>query len=99
MGISPAVQQEIQRQFLGTEAELVESIFLEADEAIADSERIQFAILKLAQGDLNEFDKAFELATIDWRDVLVAAGLASMDWPEVVVAEGLADEEWRRGLT
>ena len=37
-------------------------------------ERIRFAALKLSNGDLAELRRAVEIAQIDWRDVLVAAG-------------------------
>jgi len=37
-------------------------------------ERIRFAVLKLSAGDLNELQRAIDLAQTDWRDVLVAAG-------------------------
>jgi hypothetical protein len=37
-------------------------------------ERIRFAALKLSNGDLAELRSAVELAQIDSRDVLVAAG-------------------------
>lgn len=37
-------------------------------------ERIRFAALKLSNGDLGELRRAVDIANIDWRDVLVAAG-------------------------
>ena len=37
-------------------------------------ERIRFAALKLSDGDLGELRRAVEIANVDWRDVLVAAG-------------------------
>ena len=37
-------------------------------------ERIRFAALKLSNGNLAELRRAVEIAQIDWRDVLVAAG-------------------------
>ena len=40
-------------------------------------ERIQFAVLKMSQGDLGALRKAVALAQVDWRDVLVAAGFAT----------------------
>lgn len=39
-------------------------------------ERIRFAALKLSWGDLGELRRAVQLAEVDWRDVLVAAGFA-----------------------
>ena len=37
-------------------------------------ERIRFAVLKLSHGNLNALGRAIDLAKVDWRDVLVAAG-------------------------
>jgi hypothetical protein len=37
-------------------------------------ERIRFAALKLSNGNLAELRRAVDIARIDWRDVLVAAG-------------------------
>jgi len=98
MGISEAVHQEISRSFSAEDADQVVTTLTNASDAIAGSERIQFAVLKLAKGDLQEFNKAFDLASSDWRDVLMAAGMEEMDWPDVVVEEGMADENWRNGV-
>jgi len=40
-------------------------------------ERIRFAVLKLSSGDLSELRRAVEIANVDWRDVLVAAGFGN----------------------
>ena len=37
-------------------------------------ERIRYAALKLSHGDLGELRRAVDIAQVDWRDVLVAAG-------------------------
>ena len=37
-------------------------------------ERIQLAVLKLSNGEIDKFLAAAELAQLDWRDVLMAAG-------------------------
>lgn len=37
-------------------------------------ERIHFAALKVSQGDFSKLVQAVELAQVDWRDLLVAAG-------------------------
>ncbi len=39
-------------------------------------ERIRIAALKASGGDLDELRKAVDLANVDWRDLLVAAGFA-----------------------
>jgi hypothetical protein len=43
----------------------------------AGLERIRFAVLKLSGGDLTRLQQAIDLAKVDWRDVLVAAGFGS----------------------
>ena len=42
-------------------------------------ERIQFAVLKLSQGDLPHLTRAVVSAEKDWRGVLMAAGFGSLD--------------------
>ena len=37
-------------------------------------ERIRFSVLKISAGDLQKFDEAVKLATLDWRDLFMAAG-------------------------
>ena len=40
-------------------------------------ERIQFAALKVSKGNLGDLCSAIEMASTDWRDLLMAAGFAS----------------------
>lgn len=62
--------------------------------------RIQLAILRMVEnGDgafsadaaPDRFQRALELAILDWRDLLLAAGLADHNWFEVAVSMGLPD--------
>jgi hypothetical protein len=46
------------------------------------SERVQAALIVLANGDIRRLYQAVGLAMRDWRDLLVAAGLANEDWPD-----------------
>ena len=55
-----------------------------------NGERVFLAVLHLAAGDLQRFDRAWRLARDDWRDVLVAGGLANEDWPAVLRSRGIA---------
>lgn len=53
-------------------------------------ERIQLAVLKLSNGDAEKFLAAAELAQLDWRDTLVAAGFgndvkAHLNWAEEIL--------------
>ena len=55
----------------------------------AGIERIQLAVLKLSDSDTDKFLAAIELAQIDWRDVLMAAGFgndleAHLKWAEEI---------------
>ncbi len=52
-----------------------------------ENARICLAILKLSEGDYEKFKMALDLATRDWRNVLVAAGLANENW-ERKIQEG-----------
>ena len=51
-----------------------EKIYASSDTGV---ERIQLAVLKLNNGDTDKFLAAVELAQLDWRDVLVAAGFGN----------------------
>lgn len=42
-----------------------------------DVERLRFAALKYSKGTLDELQRAVDLAEVDWRDLLCAAGFAS----------------------
>jgi hypothetical protein len=49
-------------------------------------ERIRIAALKMSGGDLAKLRQAVEIAQVDWRDLLVAAGFGH---------DPLAHEKWR----
>ena len=38
--------------------------------------RVRYAVLKLSKGTMHELERAIDLANLDWRDLLVAAGFA-----------------------
>ena len=42
-------------------------------------QRFQFAVLKLSEGKMDKLDEAIELAKVDWRDLLAAAGFEEPD--------------------
>ena len=50
------------------------------------SERVRLAALKVSNGDIARLCEAIDLAALDWRDLLVAAGFAE---------DTLAHLEWR----
>lgn len=57
------------------------------DHEVLASERVQAAVVLLAHGDIGRLHQAIDLAAVDWRDLLVAAGLAEGDWGTVLDLE------------
>jgi hypothetical protein len=55
--------------------------------AVGETERVQAAVVIWANGDLARLRDARDLATQDWRDVLVRAGLADDDWRSLLDIE------------
>jgi hypothetical protein len=64
--------------------------FLEVPSRALDRARVHLALVKLSGGDVDNLRRAGKDATIDWRDVLVAAGLANADWRDVLAKQGFA---------
>lgn len=58
-----------------------------ADEIVL--ERFRFAALKLSEGNLDKLRRACEVAKVDWRDLLVAAGFGH---------EVKAHEKWAQSI-
>ena len=84
--LSPGTEQRIALLFAPASQEIVRTILRKecgdnlpfcgkADEIAM--ERIRFAALKLSDGSLEKLRNAVQLAKIDWRDLLVAAGFAN----------------------
>lgn len=59
-------------------------------------ERVQAAVVLASHGDPEAFEEQADLAEVDWRDVLVAAGLADDDWSDRVDAalDDVAIRRW-----
>lgn len=60
---------------------------------VSEFERIWFAIIKVSDGQFDIFQRAVELAKIDWRDLLVSANFASdvnlhMKWADKLLRDG-----------
>ncbi|MBF9066846.1 hypothetical protein I2501_02180 [Streptacidiphilus sp. NEAU-YB345] len=94
MPISTRLEGRIRRDFseLGSAAEVLRILDDLPDAAgygaeMLGSERLQTAIVLLAQGTIRQLEAAVQLAKTDWRDVLVAAELADADWPARLDAE------------
>jgi hypothetical protein len=59
------------------EAKCGNELPLIAAQGIEGIERIRCAVLKISDGSMEKLLDAVQLANIDWRDVLVAAGFAN----------------------
>jgi hypothetical protein len=77
-GISDRLHRRIERDFPapGSAAPVAEMVA-----AAGESERIQAAVVIWARGHQDRLRNACQLASLDWRDLLVRAGLADEDWP------------------
>jgi hypothetical protein len=98
--IDPAVGTEIDRRFRPDDRQEAGAIlrgldmpFLQDPRRGVERARVQLALVKLAGGDLGTLMRVARAATIDWRDVLVAAGLANADWREVLARDGFSVPE------
>ena len=81
---SKRLEARIRRDFPQATAEVLERL-VSLRLALAEKqsrERIDAAIVLLADGSLSRLERAVAVAERDWRDVLVAAGLAHGDWTE-----------------
>ena len=81
--LSPRLEARIRRDFAPSEAAAACGRLLSLQLALAEKqslERIQAAIVLLAQGDLAKLEEAASLAERDWRDVLVWSGLGHGHW-------------------
>lgn len=56
------------------EIECAENLPFCEDSDKYDMDRIRISALKLCDGNMDKFVEAIELAQIDWRDLLMAAG-------------------------
>jgi hypothetical protein len=102
--ISGRIERRIRRDFpeSGSAPEILRILDALPDTAGYDagmfgSERLQAAIVLIAQGSLHLFREAVELALTDWRDVLVDAELADADWPDRLAAEFGPEHPGRTG--
>ncbi|WP_254407475.1 hypothetical protein [Streptomyces sp. GMY02] len=94
MPISVRLERRIRRDFPepGAAAEITRMLDELPSTASHDAEhfageRLQAAIVLLAEGSIHRFHEAVRLALVDWRDLLVAAELAHENWPDRLRAE------------
>ncbi|MET7756693.1 hypothetical protein ABZT27_18605 [Streptomyces sp. NPDC005389] len=94
MPISVRLERRIRRDFVepGSAVEIMRRLDELPSAAGYDTdqfagERLQAAIVLLAEGSVRQFDDAVRLALRDWRDLLVAAELAEEGWPDRLQAE------------
>ena len=84
MRVSGRLAARVRRDFEPEEAAEVLAVLEQVEFPLwdlQDKERILTAVVLLAHGRRDVFDRAVELGRRDWRDLLVAAGLANGDWP------------------
>jgi hypothetical protein len=74
-------------QVVGALARLTDEVLPREDCFSAAVERIQVAVLIVAQRHLGKLDEAVALGRMDWRDLLVAACLADDGWEQLVETE------------
>ena len=80
--LTPETERRIDLLFAEADRQTVRTILLEecGDNLPSvypgDMERIRFAALKVSRGKLDKLQAAVDLAKLDWRDLLVAAGFA-----------------------
>lgn len=83
MNLTARTLSRLERDFKASEQDraryVIESVDIGDDEA-QGSERIQAAMLMLANGNLDRLVEAAALTETDWRDLLVNADLADDDW-------------------
>ena len=83
--VTAKVKKNIDRFFAVSDAEFVLEMFENAKfPNTTEYERIFLAIIKLSEGNLVKFQKAFDLAKEDWRDVLVAAGFGNIGFEKKI---------------
>ena len=84
--VSQRVEQRVRADFERDSIDPVLARLTALDLPLIDSadgrERIQAAVVLAARGRWSAFEQLAELAEVDWRDALVAAGLADEDWRE-----------------
>lgn len=79
--ITARLERRIRREFPADPVLVLEVLSeLELEAAGEARERILAAIVFVAGGDVEALERAIEVAEVDWRDVLVAAGLERDDW-------------------
>ncbi|MBB3097383.1 hypothetical protein FHR83_005061 [Actinoplanes campanulatus] len=90
--ISDRLQAYVSRRFAPDEVEpvlglLAEAIHGEPGDTPEGTERIQAAVVLVADGSSQRFLHAVSIAQGDWRDILVWADLAHKDWADRLKAE------------
>ena len=80
--LSERLSRRVRRDFPapGSADEILRLLAELPTDKVLGSERVQAAIVLLADGDFYRLRDGLALARIDWRDVLVAADLADSDW-------------------
>ena len=91
MAIPDYVRREVRRRFTDDAADEVERLLATATQnsGLQEPDRIHFAILRIADGDLAAVRRGAEVAAVNWREVLSSAGLGERDWRLVLMHAGV----------
>lgn len=74
--LTPRLESRLARDFPASKLDEARGIVSKS----SDSERVQAAIVIAAEGSLDQLRVQADLASVDWRDVLMNGGLANADW-------------------
>jgi hypothetical protein len=76
VAVTPLVRAQAEKTFSPADAEVACAELAAVDLPLISNngERVHFAILHLASGNLAEFRRHLAIARTDWRDVLAATG-------------------------
>jgi hypothetical protein len=87
--LTPRLQRRVRRDF-PVDADFVLATLGDLDTGwkhVHETERVLAAIVLHSDGDLAKLGTMVELACVDWRDALAAAGLEHADWARRLDAE------------
>lgn len=96
------LERIVRREFSGSDYDAIMTILNEygRDDWQRESVRVQLAVLKLAQGDLNKVRSYIELAKCDYRDVLAPAEypgyIETVSKLSVQEKKKIIEEDWQQ---
>lgn len=93
--LAPEVVSEVRKRFPEPAWSVVFALMettplplLDSDKHELERNRVHMTAIKYSKGDIEQLKNAMNLASIDWRDLLVASGLGTADWQTVLRRAG-----------